>query len=59
MLKTFFSRLNFLATLPSILGPIFVGSTLCQFTKYSTFIRLLLIFEQKPCFLGPIKRETP
>ena len=21
--------------------------------------RKLLIFEQKPCFLGPIKRETP
>ena len=41
------------------LGPIFVGPTQCQFTKYSNFIWLLLIFVQKPCFLGPIKQETP
>ena len=32
---------------------------LCQFTKYSNFIWLQLIFEQKPCILGPIKEETP
>ena len=36
------------------LGPIFVGSTLCQFTKYSNFI-----FELKTCFFGPIRQETP
>ena len=41
-----------------ILGPIFVGPTLCQFTNYCNFIWLKLIFEQKPGFWGPIKRET-
>ena len=39
--------------------PIFVGPTLCQFTKYCNFIWIQLIFEQKPCFLGPIKQGTP
>ena len=53
-LDSIFERLYFLK-----LGPIFVGPTLCQFTKYSNCIWPLLIFEQKPCFLGSIKRETP
>ena len=39
------------------LGPIFVGPTLCQFTNYSNFIWLLVIFEQKPCFLGPSREK--
>ena len=37
----------------------FEALALCQFTKYSNFIWKQLIFEQKPCFLGPIKQETP
>ena len=59
LLKTFFIDSIFEPLYFLKLGPIFVGPTLCQSTKYSNFIWLLLIFEQKPCFLGPIKRETP
>ena len=38
---------------------LFEALSLCQFTRYSNFIWIQLIFEQKPCFLGPIKREIP
>ena len=30
-----------------------------QFRKDSNFIWIQLIFDQKPCFLGPSKLETP
>ena len=59
LLKTFFLDSIFEPLYFLKLGPIFVGPTLCQITKYSNFIWLLLIFVQKPCFLGPIKQETP
>ena len=59
LLNTFFLDSIFEPLYFLKLGSIFVGPTLCQFTKYSNFIRLLLIFEQKPCFLRPIKQETP
>ena len=38
---------------------LFEALMLCQFSKYSNFIWIQLIIEQKPCFLGPIKQESP
>ena len=35
---------------------LFEALALCQFTKDSNFT---VIFDQKPCFLGPTKLETP
>ena len=43
----------------STIMALFEALALCQFTKYNNFIWIQLIFDQKSCFLGPIKQETP
>ena len=57
-MKTFFEKIRLIFDIENWLWKYDFG-TFCQFTKYSNFIWIQLIFEQKPCFLRPIKWETP
>ena len=55
----FFVKIRLKIDFESTILALFEALALCQFTKYSNFIWTQLIFEQKLCFLGSIKRETP
>ena len=54
----FFEKIQLIFDIENWLWKYDFGTFWGQFTKYSNFTWIKLIFEKKPCILGPIKQET-